>query len=121
MKAALACACLALTLGCRRGGEPTTTQRQMDTDAQAAFHQADAQLQAIYSSIGPRLDDDDRARLAAAERAWTAYRDSNCAAEQALYEGGSIAPQIQFACLAKLTDDRIGELKRVYDEQLGRQ
>jgi len=121
MRAALAVACLALALGCRQGGEPATTQRQMNSDAHAAFEQSDAQLQALYASIGPRLDDGDRARLAAAETAWTAYRDSNCAAEQALYDGGSIAPLIHFACLAKLTDERIGELKRVYDEPLARQ
>jgi uncharacterized protein YecT (DUF1311 family) len=90
----------------------------MNAAAATRDRDADAQLNSLYAQIEARLAGDDRERLAAAERSWLGYRDANCAAETGLYSGGSIAPQIESACLAKLTEERTAELRRIYGDQL---
>lgn len=113
----LAVCIMALLSACDRS--PAPTQQEMNVDSAAAAEAAHRELQARYDSIARRLDGGDRARLAEAQRAWERYRDRNCAAEAALYEGGSGAPLMQAACLAVNDRARLAEIQRIYVEQFG--
>jgi len=65
---------------------------------QAASPSADAALKRLYRDYLERLTKTQQSSLAAAEFAWSAYRDKACA-----IEGGS--------CLTELANERVTELK----------
>jgi uncharacterized protein YecT (DUF1311 family) len=110
------------------------TQLEMNQCTAAAFHDSDKRLNELYERIVKSLqkDIDDAQKqndkdqinynttllenLRKAQRAWLAYRDLHCAAAKQKYEGGSIAPAIEMACLQQVTDHRIEELQDTYEE-----
>jgi uncharacterized protein YecT (DUF1311 family) len=49
-----------------------------------------------------------------AEKEWLAYRDAECKAEYALWDGGSGGPNARTMCIIRLTRQRTNELKRRY-------
>jgi uncharacterized protein YecT (DUF1311 family) len=57
-----------------------------------------------------------RVQTEQAQAKWLDYRDAQCAAVAAIYEGGSMQPMQRAACLVRLTDQRIAELKAVLPE-----
>ena len=75
---------------------------------------ADAELNRLYQQAVKALDPKDAARLRKAQRYWIEYRDANCEAEMATYEGGSIAPSISGYCRIRLTRQRTEEIKAIY-------
>jgi uncharacterized protein YecT (DUF1311 family) len=75
---------------------------------------ADAQLNTAYKRLRGELDGADGRRLMAAQHAWIQYRDANCAAERALYAGGTAASPAYLACLEAVTRARIKELAITY-------
>jgi len=78
----------------------------------------DAALNATYRLALQRWKNPQfSARLRKAERAWIAYRDANCDAEFASYDGGTIAPNAYALCRIRLTRNRIEEIKRTYMER----
>lgn len=95
--------------------ENAKTQSEMNQCSAAAYRAADKDLNAVYGSLKEKLDPDLFVKLQAAQRAWVAYRDANCEAESALYEGGSIQPMIRSSCLERATRSRIDELHVMYD------
>jgi uncharacterized protein YecT (DUF1311 family) len=54
--------------------------------------------------------------LEQAQEAWRHYRDANCEASAAMYSGGSMARSERVACKARLTKERLTELRRIYEE-----
>jgi len=81
------------------------------------YQKSDADLNAVYreaiesaTTYGPN----DLANLRAAQRRWIAYRDAACEAEFSLYHGGTGGGPAKFACLGRITDQRIQELKLAY-------
>ena len=54
--------------------------------------------------------------LLAAQRAWIAFRDADCAAQASLWEGGTGQPMIFNGCMESLTLQRTDDL-RAYAEQ----
>ena len=54
-------------------------------------------------------------RLLKAQRAWLAYRDSQCAALGFTVQGGTIQPMVVSSCLAGLTRKRTEELGQLSD------
>lgn len=89
-----------------------TTQMDMNECSGADLVRADATLNAAYGrlvrepSMVDRLD-----RLKAAERAWVAYRDAQCAFEGSEVEGGTMHSMVVSGCARALTERRTGELK----------
>ena len=79
---------------------------------------ADAQLNAAYKRIRDKLDSADGQRLVAAQRLWIEYRDTNCAAERDLYQGGTAASPVYLACLEAMTRARTKELGVTYAVKL---
>src|SRR5215469_8288449 len=49
---------------------------------------SDEQLNVVYKEVLSKLDGDDADRLTKVQRLWTEYREANCSAERALYQGG---------------------------------
>jgi uncharacterized protein YecT (DUF1311 family) len=95
--------------------EDAVTQREINICMAAERDKADAKLARIYEEVGAELSDKERDDLEKAQQAWLQYRKLNCAAEAALYEGGTIKPAILLGCEAKLAEERVGELRRIYD------
>ena len=67
---------------------------------------ADKGLNAYYKRLLANLGSEDVKNLQAAQRLWIQFRDANCAAEYALYEGGSAGPTVRAACVEALTRNR---------------
>jgi uncharacterized protein YecT (DUF1311 family) len=112
------------------GGMPPNTcanpldQSTMTRCAYEDYYKADAQLNAQWRRALARrryLDKGDamagvttyEVALIAAQRAWIAYRDAQCAVEGQEMRGGSGEPMIAGQCLARLTRERTAYLKRV--------
>jgi uncharacterized protein YecT (DUF1311 family) len=79
---------------------------------------ADTQLNAAYKNLRGKLDAADGQRLVATQRLWIQYRDTNCAAERDLYEGGTAASPAYLACMEAMTRARTKELAVTYAVRL---
>ena len=103
------------------------TQMDMNVCASGDFEKADKALNAqwlavkkaaaawdhrVGSAEQPRGAEE---RLLKAQRAWLAYRDSQCAAVGFTVEGGSMQPMVVSGCLADLTRKRTEELGTLSD------
>ena len=88
-------------------------QASMNECAAKSYKRADAELNALYEQIVGRLSDraTTRASLTAAQRAWIAFRDAECAFVGSGVAGGSIQPMIVASCLEDLTHRRIKDFK----------
>jgi uncharacterized protein YecT (DUF1311 family) len=67
---------------------------------------SDEKLTALYNKVLKKLDNDNADRLTKTQRLWADYREANCSAERALYQGGSAAPVVYMACLDAMTRAR---------------
>ena len=81
---------------------------------QKADKAADFALNSISAELSKRLTGDDFERLKTTEALWRQYRETNCAAERALYEGGTGGPPAYLACREAMTRARIRELQVTY-------
>lgn len=103
-----------LVPGCVFAGscDAAATQAEMTACYGDAFKAADKALNATYRKIEGRLGDDPDTRklLVAAERAWIAFRDAECAFSASGAEGGSIYPMTLSICLTDLTTARTDQL-----------
>lgn len=90
------------------------TQLEMNQCADQQAKNADKTLNSVYHIVMEKIGPEDKLNLRAAEQAWIRYRDTNCSGEAALYKGGSIAPLIESTCLAKNTQERTEEIRRIY-------
>ena len=97
------------------GCENAKTQLEMNQCTAAAYQTSDQELNSVYASVKDKLDAALLEKLQIAQRAWIKYRDANCEAESALYDGGSIRPAIYSACMERVTRARIAELHAIYD------
>ncbi|RYH01300.1 DUF1311 domain-containing protein [Salipiger sp. IMCC34102] len=50
--------------------------------------------------------------LLEAQRAWLGFRDAQCAAEAARYDGGSLQPLVHANCIERLTLRRTDDLRQ---------
>jgi len=91
------------------------TQMEINQCLAAAYQRADKGLNELYSNMMSKQDPADRDYLQAAQRAWIKYRDANCEAAAALYQGGSIQPSVRSECLRRNTRARVEELNQIYD------
>jgi uncharacterized protein YecT (DUF1311 family) len=79
---------------------------------------SDEKLTALYEKVLSKLNGDDAERLTKVQRLWAEYREANCSAERALYQGGSAAPVVYVACLDAMTRARTEELQQTYAVRL---
>jgi len=99
---------LAAPVGAQSDCDGQTSQAGMSECASRAYKKSDAELNKAYKTILGRLKDDKELtqRLVAAQRAWVAYRDAECAFSSSMAEGGSAYPMVQAMCLDQQTRAR---------------
>jgi uncharacterized protein YecT (DUF1311 family) len=95
---------------CNRSDE---SQAAMNICAHEDYATADSKLNQIYSEIVKRLGDssDHKKLLQAAQRAWIAFRDAECAFANSGSEDGSIYPMLMSQCLERLAAARTTQLQ----------
>jgi uncharacterized protein YecT (DUF1311 family) len=93
------------------------TQTDINFCAKAEFENTDKQLIEFIALISSRTDKLNAKRLRAVDTAWVKYRDSQCEAEMAKFEGGSVAPLAKYNCLTLMTKQRIDLLRSLYSEE----
>jgi uncharacterized protein YecT (DUF1311 family) len=91
------------------------TQVEINACSVQIYRDAETRLADIYRRLRDQLRADDAVRLAEAERAWGAYRDTECGFETSGTEGGSIHPTFVASCLTEKTRLRLRELTRVLE------
>lgn len=101
------------------------TQMDMNACAAADYEKADKALNvrwlatkkaaAAWDARSEEQPHGAEEHLLKAQRAWLAYRDSQCAAAGFTVGGGSMQPMVVSACLADLTRKRTEELATLAD------
>jgi uncharacterized protein YecT (DUF1311 family) len=91
-----------------------TTQMDLNKCAVDNLKSADKALNEVYQALMAKQDGvASKQRLKAAQRAWIAFRDRECAFEVGPQEGGgTIWPMENAGCLEGTTATRIRELKQ---------
>ena len=103
------------------------SQAEMTGCAAQRFERAEAELDRLYRSLieaaratdaspdNGRMPGDERpgeeATLREAQQAWTTYRDAHCRGEGYGERGGSMEPMVFEECRARLTRERIAQLR----------
>jgi uncharacterized protein YecT (DUF1311 family) len=86
------------------------SQSMMTICAGVDYQAADAKLNAAYKDLVARNDEKANKLLQAAQRAWIAFRDAECAYATADSVGGSIHPMEVSQCLTEVTNERTKQL-----------
>lgn len=88
-------------------------QATMNVCAQQSLKASDVELNRLYKQIQIRLAGQPETGnlLVAAQRAWIAFRDAECAFTSSGVAGGSVHPMMVMMCRDGLTRDRIKDLK----------
>jgi uncharacterized protein YecT (DUF1311 family) len=91
-----------------------TTQMDLNKCAVDNLKSGDKVLNDVYQALMAKQDEGaSKQRLKAAQRAWIAFRDRECAFEVGPQEGGgTIWPMENAGCLEGITATRIRELKQ---------
>ncbi|HZT89915.1 MAG TPA: lysozyme inhibitor LprI family protein [Stellaceae bacterium] len=89
------------------------TTREQEACFAKQYEAADARLNQVYRELTAKLSKpDDRALLQAAEQAWIAFRDKECAFETSGTRDGTIHPIVVSVCLTQKTEAHLQELQR---------
>jgi len=88
----------------------------MDKCLESEFNVANQRLDLAYKHYLEIYSDKQRELLQIAQEAWNRYRDAQCEASAATFSGGTMESTEFIACKLKLTQERLEELKRTYDE-----
>jgi uncharacterized protein YecT (DUF1311 family) len=94
--------------------ENAGTQADMTNCISDAYKKADAELNHTYKLAFKGLNAKAAENLKKAQRAWIIYRDAQCNAEYAKWDGGSGGPAAHLDCLYRLTKLRTAELHKTY-------
>ena len=93
-----------------------TTTRELDECYAAEYRSADTALNKVYGQLVAKLSDPgEKTLLQAAEQAWIAYRDKECAFETAGTRTGTIHPIEVSICLTGKTRSHSAELQKQLD------
>jgi uncharacterized protein YecT (DUF1311 family) len=87
------------------------SQPALNDCAWRRYRAADAELNRVYRVALAADTGAVAAALRTAQRAWVRFRDAHCAYVAATYDGGSMQPMQQGACLEELTRARIRQLR----------
>jgi len=99
---------LLLALAAGSSAPYTCTQTKTNDLIECAitkYKKADAALNARWKSM------DHSADVLRAQRAWIAYRDAECEAQNSASPDGRLYPLFKYLCLAELTDQRTQQLQ----------
>jgi uncharacterized protein YecT (DUF1311 family) len=87
------------------------TQHDMNECADDAYRQVDEVLNSSFQKLIHKISPAGQAKLYTAEKAWIAYRDSQCAFNTMATEGGSIHHMVLADCLSDLTKQQTAQLE----------
>ncbi|HLL16380.1 MAG TPA: lysozyme inhibitor LprI family protein [Pyrinomonadaceae bacterium] len=94
----------------------SNTQFELNRCAARARDKADAELNKVYRELLKDTGAAERAKLRAAQLAWIKFRDAHCDYESVGNKGGSIYPMVFSFCLAKVTAERVKQLREIMRE-----
>ena len=95
------------------------TQAEMNATAREHFARADADLNKTYQAVLKKLPDaESKQKLKEAQRAWIASRDAEATRAADKVRGGSMAPTLRYETMAKLTQERVKQLKNRLAEKV---
>ena len=88
------------------------TQHELNVCAADEQDKAEVALARALKAANARLaDDEQRARLAVAQTAWSQYRTAECDARHWPSRHGTIYPMVRALCLAEMARTRIADLE----------
>lgn len=87
------------------------TQAQLNECAARDLRAAEGRMTQAYNALRTGLTPAHRAKLAGAQRAWTAFRAAHCNFEGLEVEGGSMQPMVVSFCMAEATETRTRQLR----------
>lgn len=94
------------------------SQSEMNAEAFADFQKADAALNKIYKKLLAVMEDDEaKAKLKAAQRAWVALRDAQAEFDSDVMRGGSGAPMLYQGSRTESTNQRIAVLRKCLEDR----
>ena len=101
--------------------EDPQDQSTMTLCAGLDYDKADKELNKLWPSIKSAAEENDKGAsaeeggylkaLMASQKAWIAFRDAECTWEGFVSHGGTMEPMLVNGCLARLTQERIKQLK----------
>jgi uncharacterized protein YecT (DUF1311 family) len=94
------------------------SQHELNRCAARARDKADAELNKVYRELMKDAGTTEGAKLRAAQLAWLKFRDAHCDYESVGNKGGSIYPMVVSFCLARVTNDRVKQLREILRESL---
>ncbi|HEY9401774.1 MAG TPA: lysozyme inhibitor LprI family protein [Pyrinomonadaceae bacterium] len=94
----------------------SNTQFELNQCAARARDKADAELNKVYRELMKDAGTAERVKLRAAQLAWIKFRDAHCDYESVGNKGGSIYPMVFSFCLAKVTVERVKQLREIMRE-----
>lgn len=88
--------------------ENATTQGAMNECAAQSYRNADAELNRAYKTLTSQMKNDKESvrKLVVAQRAWIAFRDSECDLQSTQAKGGSVQGMVLNMCLEEQTRAR---------------
>ncbi|BAZ14358.1 hypothetical protein NIES4071_62010 [Calothrix sp. NIES-4071] len=89
--------------------DPQTT-RDMIECGQRNYKEASQKLSSMNKQLQNKLSTSQRKRLVASHQNWLKHRDTFCAFEAGMYEGGTLEPTTRINCYARMTNERTQEL-----------
>jgi uncharacterized protein YecT (DUF1311 family) len=87
------------------------TQAEINREANSMAAKADAEMNAVYKELMPKLDRQGLDLLKLSQRAWLAYRDAEAAMAADTVRGGSLASAMSAGTVAELTRARTALLR----------
>lgn len=112
-------ALVALASGITASAVLAQSQTALNATAAQNLQRADRALNAQYTVTAGQLSTPSRTLLRDAQRAWITFRDQQCRYESSAVRGGSAFAMVQSDCLARLTVERTGDLRRMAQCQEG--
>ncbi|NEP09530.1 MAG: DUF1311 domain-containing protein [Symploca sp. SIO2C1] len=93
------------------------TQTEINACAALEAQAADKKLNEVYQQLQAKIQDSPQEqRLIEAQQKWIKFRDADCEYAKSQYEGGSIVPTIEAACITRLTEQRTKDLEEYLEE-----
>ncbi|BDA68734.1 hypothetical protein RIVM261_018390 [Rivularia sp. IAM M-261] len=89
--------------------DPQTT-RDMIECGERTYKEASKKLSSINKQLLDKVSVSQRKRLVASHQNWLKHRDTFCAFEAGMYEGGTLEPTTRINCYARMTNERSQEL-----------
>jgi uncharacterized protein YecT (DUF1311 family) len=84
----------------------------------SAAEKADVKIGQMLTRIRHVINPSEQKDLKIAQDKWAQFREANCSAERGLYDGGSAAPMVYYACLEAAARQRLTDLETIYSGRL---